>query len=652
MYLSNDTNGNPILTLWLSNSTQDAFSGRSATEGQYYGYLNGGLYSDWSGNWSSTSETLTYPPNMYGTSYIRAVTLNNGGLYTYGSGTTTTPSTSSASQSSSNVFASFTLDSYGLTQYMVKPTNIPWQRDQSAITTLGTTYSYPNEAIAPSKTNWYSSGVNYSSKTNYTVWQNDYLWLPSLTETGYSDTKLGLWGVSENQRKNYDGSTTTSLGSVGSTSGNASAFSWLRSGYYYNSNSAYTLSPFGTTASTYNFNSSRAVRPALHLNLKKIKESFTYFFDINTNLDGTHWTKEQKYCTYDVYIDGSRAAYQVSDYNANLNIGQKYEIRNIKISTDKIYDGLLKGSLSGTISGFTEVILKLRTATWEDYASDSYSSGSGTETSPYIIKTPRQLGKLAKDSRSSNLSGKYYKLGANIDLSAHIWSGISQTRDFTEYTFAGTLDGDMYTINNIKTSVDYYVPYHGGLFGRTVASATIKNLILKDGNIRGEGDSGAVVGNGQGTYSNIIVEGVEVRSDTDAAGGIAGTVRGTLTTSVCRDSTITGVWYTGGLVSYCGATVTNCSVINTIVGSASKGYGILGTIVEVGTFNSSYGQGTVNAAATKQMYGDSSAWSNWSYSPLLNGGYPVQKTLFAIGGLTGSENVYNYLTGTLKFSVG
>ena len=66
---------------------------------------------------------------------------------------------------------------------------------------------------------------------------------------------------------------------------------------------------------------------------------------------------------------------------------------------------------------------------------------------------------------------------------------------------------------------------------------------------------------------------------------------------------------------------------------------------------STYCQGIVKGANLKTMYGDSSAWGNWSYSPLLNGGYPVQKTLFAIGGLTGSQNVYNYLTDTLKFSV-
>ncbi len=384
-----------------------------------------------------------------------------------------------------------------------------------------------------------------------------------------------------------------------------------------------------------------------------LKANADFWFDINSKLDGVYETVEHNYATFDMYIDNVRVANAVSDFNGYFLPGQKYEIKNIVVGVDKVYVGTEKGSLSGTISHYegAEIILEFRTKTWEDYAASSYASGNGTEASPYIIKTPEQLGKLAKDSRTSNMLGKYFKLGGNIDLSAHIWSGISQTTQITANTFQGTFDGDMYTIKNIKTSVDFYLPHHGGLFGRTNSKATVKNLIIQGGEIRGKGDSGALVGNGQGSCVNVIVDGAKVTSDTDAAGGIAGTLRGTLKTSVCRDSTIIGALYTGGLVSYCGATVTNCSVINTIVGSASKGYGILGTMIEDGTFNSSYGQGTVNSMATKQMYGDSSAWGNWSYSPLLNGGYPVQKTLFAIGGLTGSQNVYDYLTGTLKFSV-
>ena len=82
MYLSKDKSGNSILTLWLDNNYQDAWVGRSATEGEHYGFLDGGLYSDFSGNWVDGTTYDNFPPSaMYGTSYINAVTLNNGGVW-------------------------------------------------------------------------------------------------------------------------------------------------------------------------------------------------------------------------------------------------------------------------------------------------------------------------------------------------------------------------------------------------------------------------------------------------------------------------------------------------------------------------------------------------------------------------------------------
>lgn len=81
VYLSKDNNGNDILTLWLSSSKQDAWTDRAADEGTLYGFLNGSLYSDWSDDWGSGFTDVSYPSHMYGTSYIRTVTLNNGGTY-------------------------------------------------------------------------------------------------------------------------------------------------------------------------------------------------------------------------------------------------------------------------------------------------------------------------------------------------------------------------------------------------------------------------------------------------------------------------------------------------------------------------------------------------------------------------------------------
>ena len=84
----------------------------------------------------------------------------------------------------------------------------------------------------------------------------------------------------------------------------------------------------------------------------------------------------------------------------------------------------------------------------------------------------------------------------------------------------------------------------------------------------------------------------------------------------------------------------------TNAGALFGGYRSVATM----NFNGSYAQGTVNGTASKVMYGDSSDWGNWTYNSALNGGYPVQKPLFAIGGISGSTNVYNFLKNTLGFA--
>ena len=156
MYLSKDKNGNSILTLWLSNSTQEAWADRSATEGEYYGFLNGGLYSDWACNWYSNI-TSPYPCAMYGTSYINAVTLNNGGQYA------TDVSTLSAEveKDANSVFATFTMEEFGLTDYLVTPRYVSWQENQSARTSISLSSNLPNEAWSKDTADDKNTG-NYS----------------------------------------------------------------------------------------------------------------------------------------------------------------------------------------------------------------------------------------------------------------------------------------------------------------------------------------------------------------------------------------------------------------------------------------------------------------------------------------------------------
>ena len=85
---------------------------------------------------------------------------------------------------------------------------------------------------------------------------------------------------------------------------------------------------------------------------------------------------------------------------------------------------------------------------WTDYVADSFASGTGTKEDPYIINSPEQLAKLAKDINSGiadqeyTHNKEYFLLGNDIDLSAHRWIPIgSGTSTSSFHSFTGNFDG-------------------------------------------------------------------------------------------------------------------------------------------------------------------------------------------------------------------
>ncbi len=231
---TNDTTGARIATLLMVNNDGTATYGNSSS------------------NYGGNSFTSGYPTSMYGTSHIRAVTLNNGGPYVKIANNNSNPtSVTQATQSSSHKYALFTVDSLGLTNYLVQPKNV-WYQTQAQLTGSNNPQGYTlnNESLATNLSG-YSGNRIYQTKTYYTQWGNDYLWLPSLSETGTSDSKLGIWELSTTERS-------------------ASTNWWSRSGDYYSSRNAYSLYSSGSSLGSYYVYNSRGVRAALHLNLDKM----------------------------------------------------------------------------------------------------------------------------------------------------------------------------------------------------------------------------------------------------------------------------------------------------------------------------------------------------------------------------------------------
>jgi len=218
-YISKDTSGNLVATLWLSNNHQDAWSGKNENLGDYYGFSKGGLYSDWTADWMDAfGSRRTYPSNMYGTSYIRTETLNNPSNRTYATNISTL--VDGTAQSTTHPFALYTVSDFGLTNYITTPDQMKWMVNRQNPSYSSSNYWRSNESLTSGNAyNYSASGgwddsnagayFNYESNTYYANWGKDYLWLPSVVETGFSDTKGGLWETNTAERTTYDGSTTS-----------------------------------------------------------------------------------------------------------------------------------------------------------------------------------------------------------------------------------------------------------------------------------------------------------------------------------------------------------------------------------------------------------------------------------------------------------
>ena len=274
-YLSKDKNGNSILTLWMSDSYQKAFEGRAADEGEHYGYENGVLKTRWSANWSNAKygSDVYYPSSLYGASYIRAATLNNGGRYSTG---ILEENYVDVEQNENSAFAVFTMDKFGLADYIVTPRDVAWQEYQSYRTYYNSSYSYANDAWGADipnegefqgvkfkfNNNTTNGGyVNFSEKTTAAegdnpkeandVWADDKVWMPSYTEL--RSTK-GMWKVNPYQ-----------------SSDSGSSYFWaVRSAY--SGKDAYYFYNNGASLSTSTVTNKYGCRPALHLNLTKAAE--------------------------------------------------------------------------------------------------------------------------------------------------------------------------------------------------------------------------------------------------------------------------------------------------------------------------------------------------------------------------------------------
>lgn len=197
---------------------------------------------------------------------------------------------------------------------------------------------------------------------------------------------------------------------------------------------------------------------------------------------------------------------------------------------------------NATGTGYSDVVAvttqDMGSDKWDGSTASSFAGGKGTSANPYLIETGAQLVLMKK------YSDKYFKLTQNINLDNKAWP---------VFDFSGSLDGDGFIISNLKiTRSDDNV----GLFG--VLSGTVRNLTISGVNIDTNADNvGALAG--YCDYSGKVMDCTVMLNSTSSieggnnVGGVVGLVEnGTVTGCTVKGDTtksqIIGRSYVGGLV--------------------------------------------------------------------------------------------------------
>jgi uncharacterized repeat protein (TIGR02543 family) len=249
--------------------------------------------------------------------------------------------------------------------------------------------------------------------------------------------------------------------------------------------------------------------------------------------------------------------------------------------------------------------------------------GSGTNVAPWLIGNATQLKDLANKVNGvapyagspSDMSGKYIKLTANIDLSAYKggagWEPIGNRSITSSIYFAGDFDGGGFEVSNLYINTTASFATHAGLFGCLGSAGTVKNLGVS-GSVSASGSlynyAGGIVGQNYGSIISCYNTGsVSASGGRDnSAGGIAGRNFGSIencyntgSVSASGDSISN---YAGGIAGNNDGSIISCyntGSVSASGGSNNNNYagGIAGeTYSSNGSIESCYNTGSVSAS--------------------------------------------------------
>ena len=125
-----------------------------------------------------------------------------------------------------------------------------------------------------------------------------------------------------------------------------------------------------------------------------------------------------------------------------------------------------------------------------------------TADKAYTITTTAGMELLAtKRNAGNDFSGKYFKLGGNIEYDSSIENNHTAIGTNTN-PFNGIFDGNGYTVSGIKIQSD---ESYQGLFGVVASGGVVRNVVVQGADIRGNNYVGGVVGKIYGILENCFV---------------------------------------------------------------------------------------------------------------------------------------------------
>ena len=225
-----------------------------------------------------------------------------------------------------------------------------------------------------------------------------------------------------------------------------------------------------------------------------------------------------------------------------------------------------------------------------------FESGDGTESSPYIIKTEKQLRDFAGSLNDKiDYTDKFVVLGGNIELSSEEWKPVGRS----DYLFNGTFDGQGYTVSGM-TLGSAEKPFaldkenlYIGFFGVLGPQSVVKNLNLTKVAFYTTFGATAYVGGIAG-----VMQGSRTNNNFTGAVIDGCSVSGTL--SLKGDK---GNQFVGGItgMQYKGAVINSAAKVN------ASGVVMAGDLAEVGGLVGLNNRGLVaNCRSDSEVYGSGS----------------------------------------------